>query len=211
MRASGRRNSLARRIWTAVSRTLLSISAHLNEFSSARTSASSRSPIPALASTSISTTRLMYVSQSGKLSRNASRFSLRLSVSISTLLSRKKRFLSISVPVSLGRIRVPGVAVIPFIPHGVYVLKVVCPGIVFPRAVGTAQGAAESRIIDLTLGLRGNRFTGHLIFGLSALSERKLNKHPRPARRNFIGNFKCQLAAGRYLYGLFNGHGVTIA
>jgi hypothetical protein len=37
-----------------------------------------------------------------------------------------------------------GVVMFPFIPHGIYIFKMIRPGIVFPCAISAAEGIAES-------------------------------------------------------------------
>jgi len=187
IRASGRRNSFALRIWTATSQTVLSISVHLNESSRARAAASSSLLIPAFASTSIATTGLMYISQSGRVSRNASKSKLLLSVSMITLVSSMKRGLSMLV------------LLFPFISHGVDIFKMICPRIVFPRSMSVAKSLTKSLAVHLPFGFLRN---GSVRF----IPNRKLNDDLRPARRYFAGYFNSQPVVSRYFNSLFNDH-----
>jgi len=189
IRASGRRNSFALRIWTATSQTVLSISVHLNESSRARAAASSSLLIPAFASTSIATTGLMYISQSGRVSRNASKSKLLLSVSMMTLVSSMKRIFSMLI------------SLFPFISHSVDIFKMICPRIVFPRSMRAAERLAEGRTAHFPFLVRRN---GSVRF----ITNRELNNNLRPASRYFARNFDCQPMVSRYFYSLFYGHKV---
>ena len=194
IRASGSRNSLDRRIWTAISQVRLSISAHLNASSSAWASASSCSLIPGLASTSISMIILMYASQFGNLPRNASKSNVWFSVLIMTFVSSRKRCLSISIPVP------------PFITHSIDIFKVVRPWFVFPCAISAAKGVTECFIINATLSLRHESGTHGLIF-----PNREYNCNMRTTNRNFGRYFKGNSAISRYFNRLLNGHNMNIA
>ena len=95
---------------------------------------------------------------------------------------------------------------IPFVPHDVYVLKVVRPRFVLPRAIGATEGSAESFITDLAFSFRRNS-----IVCLRILTDWELYKKTRTTRRNFVGKLYGYPAADRHFDGLFNGHGLSIA
>ena len=182
---------------TASLRVGLSISAQRKQSKRARASASSFTFIPGLERTSISVTRLIYNSQSGKPSRNASRSSLRFSMSMRTLLSSIKRGLSILILMSPGRIGVPGVTMVPLVPQGVDVPGGVFPRLIGPGAIGAAEGAAKRFVLALSPGLFGESFLPG--------RDRGENKDCF-SRRYFTGNFNSQPVIGRNLNDLFDGH-----